>query len=127
MPRFWLPLGFLLLGLGIVCGAVGAHVVRPAQDAQSFHAFQSAVLYQLIAAFGIVSVVITTQLRLTSPKLSLAALCLLLAGVVLFSGSIYARTLWQLPIPGMLTPLGGLCLIFAWFVLAVAAALPSRT
>ena len=47
-----------------------------------------------------------------------AAGWLLLAGIVLFSGSLYALSLSDVRWLGAITPLGGVCFIVGWLVLA---------
>lgn len=101
-------LGPILLALGIVLGALGAHAFAPHLEASALESYKTGVLYHLI-----ISLVLLQSDRFSRPKLTTA---LFAAGVLLFSGSIYLLALdeWMgisLSILGPITPLGGLLMI----------------
>jgi len=111
-------LAALLLGLATVIGALEAHLLRGRLSAGREGILQTAVQYQFLQSLGLLALSALLT-RLGSPLLRLAAV-LLSAGIVLFSGSLYllvaGAPLWV----GALTPLGGLGLIVAWVLVALA-------
>lgn len=99
-------------------GAIGTHRLKQSLSPELYGVLQTAVLYQFLHALGLLLVGILLQRR--DDRLLAAAADLLLAGVILFSGSLYGL-LWGAPRPfGVLTPGGGLCLIVGWCMVAAA-------
>ncbi len=106
-----------LLGLSAVAlGAIAAHAVAEAQAAQ---ALERASLYQLIHALAILY---ATGLP---GKAALLARCLLLAGIVLFCGSIELKYLFSLIQATVVAPTGGVALMLGWLMLGVSALIRS--
>ena len=106
------------MALAMALGALGTHTLKGVLSADHYGVFQTAVLYQVLNALGLLFVGVRLA-QGVDRVLSIAG-DLLLAGVLLFSGSLYA---WLCGAPhaiGVLTPLGGLCLIAAWFMVALA-------
>jgi uncharacterized membrane protein YgdD (TMEM256/DUF423 family) len=98
-----------LLGFtGIVLGAFGAHALREQLAERGMtQVWQTAVLYHLLHALALLALPAWTGVRR-----------LWLAGVVLFSGSLYWLALGGPKILGPVTPLGGLTLLAGWALLA---------
>jgi uncharacterized membrane protein YgdD (TMEM256/DUF423 family) len=115
--------GALLMALATVIGAIGTHRLKAVLSADSYGVLQTAVMYQFLHALGLLCIGILLQRRVDR-VLGIAS-DLLLAGVLLFSGSLYALLCGAPRAFGMLTPLGGLCLIVGWCV-AAAAVLRTR-
>lgn len=111
-----LALGAFLAAAGVLLGAFGAHALSglPPQALGWWH---TATQYLFVAAFGIMAV------GLWRRELSLwhGPAVVLLAGAVLFSGSLYAMALGGPRWLGMITPVGGLSLVagFLWLAMAV--------
>lgn len=107
-----------LLFVGVAAGAFGAHALRARVSAEALTVYHTAVLYHLVHALGLVAVGL---LALHWPDAG-AALggvgLLLIAGVALFSGSLYALVLTGTRALGIVTPLGGLAFLAAWLLLA---------
>ena len=102
-----------LLGLtAVALGAISAHAVAEAQAAQ---ALERASLYQLIHALALLY---ATGLP---GKAALLARSLLLAGIVLFCGSIELKYLFSLPQATTVAPTGGVALMLGWLMLGVSA------
>lgn len=120
MAKFALMAGSLSGLFAVVFGAFGAHALKARLSVESLAAFQTGVQYQMFHALALVLTgLLLLQFR-DSASLAWAAR-LFLAGIVLFSGSIYLLTLTEMRWPGPITPLGGLCFIAAWAMLANAA------
>lgn len=118
--RLAIALAGVLLALGVAAGAFGAHGLRGRLPGELLAVFQTAVQYHLVHALGLLAVGVLRLHWPGSAALSWAA-WLLLAGILLFSGSLYALTLTGAGWLGAVTPLGGTAFIAAWVVLAWAA------
>ncbi|MEO3943924.1 DUF423 domain-containing protein [Gorillibacterium sp. CAU 1737] len=119
MKRFvgW---GSLLAFLGVALGAFGSHGLRDQLTPERLAVFETGVRYQLIHALGLVLIGFASE-RLKDRKRVIAAGWLLLAGVLLFSGSLYALVLSDTPALGAITPIGGVAFLAGWGCLAWAA------
>ena len=124
MNRTFRILGAVLAGLAVALGAFGAHGLQQlTQDEKIIQTYQTGVQYQLWHALAL----LVTGLPFLGKETSFFkwAGYSFLAGIVFFSGSLYAITylrLHQLPVGwwGPVTPLGGLFFMAGWGLLAVA-------
>lgn len=119
--RFPLVLGALLVLLAVMAGAFGAHALREIVTERSLEVFQTGVQYQMIHGLGLILIAILGALDLSRCLLAVAA-GFLVAGVVMFSGSLYLLVLTEMRWLGPVTPLGGLCFMVGW-ILVVSAGL----
>lgn len=94
-------------------GAFGAHGLRDRLDAYSMEVYQKAVFYHFIHALGLLAVSL-------SPRTAhlVWVNILLVAGILIFSGSLYLLAITGVRTFGAITPLGGLSFIAAWLLLA---------
>ena len=107
-----------LLALATVLGAFGAHALKAQLAPDRLQVYETAVRYHFFHALGLLGIGLTLRFVDTGP-VRWAAL-LVLVGVVLFSGSLYALTFGAPShIFGPVTPLGGLALIAGWMTYAV--------
>ena len=104
--------------LGVVLGAFGAHALRGNIEPRLIETFQTAVQYQLIHALALLLVSLTMGWLGQSSSFEISAYAFM-AGIVLFSGSLYGLVLTEMSWLGPVTPLGGLCLITGWLALLV--------
>ena len=104
--------------LGVVLGAFGAHALRGSIEPRLMETFQTAVQYQLIHALALLMVSFTMGWLGQSLSFEISAYAFM-AGVILFSGSLYGLVLTDMEWLGPVTPLGGLCLIVGWLALLV--------
>jgi uncharacterized membrane protein YgdD (TMEM256/DUF423 family) len=110
----------LLLATGIVAGALAAHALKAVLQAAQLESLHTAVNYQLFNALGLL--VVGVLLRELPPAAATGlrrVAVLLIAGIVCFSGSIYALLAGGPRWLGPVTPLGGVLLIAAWLQFAV--------
>lgn len=117
--KYYLLLGCLLAGTGVVLGAFAAHGLKNRVDTAMVTVFQTGVQYQLYHALALIIVALMAKAWPPMPLLFWVA-GLFVAGVLLFSGSLYILALGGSKIFGPITPLGGLCFILGWLTLAVA-------
>jgi uncharacterized membrane protein YgdD (TMEM256/DUF423 family) len=115
----------LLLASATAIGAVGAHALKGRLAPGETAVLQTAVQYQFLHALGLLLIGILIERR-TQRSLRIAA-DLLLAGVLLFSGSLYLLLAGAPRMLGVLTPTGGACLIAGWCVAACALLRGPRT
>lgn len=106
-------------GLAVVIGAFAAHGLARTLDTRMLATFETGARYQMYhaLAMGLAALAVRGQ----AARLAGIAAGLFLAGILLFSGSLYVLALSGITALGMITPLGGLCLIAGWVVLALAA------
>ena len=119
MDRTFLLVGALAGFVGVALGAFGAHGLRTRLSTEMLAVFETGVRYQMYHAFAILIVALAAA-RLDG-WLIRAAGWLFTAGIVLFSGSLYALALSGVTILGAVTPLGGLAFLGGWACLAIAA------
>ncbi|HED10680.1 MAG TPA: DUF423 domain-containing protein [Caldithrix abyssi] len=103
--------GFLTVALG----AFGAHALRETLDAYGTDIWNKAVLYQMfhtVALLALWPIAAQKNINLTP------AAWAFVAGIVLFSGSLYILAVSGVKILGAVTPLGGLSFLFGWGWLA---------
>jgi uncharacterized membrane protein YgdD (TMEM256/DUF423 family) len=110
----WSAVAAVFLALAVGLGAFGAHGLRERLDAYSLSIWEKAVFYHFIHSLGIL---IASLMPRTSP-VSGGACWALAAGVLIFSGSLYALALTGARTLGAITPIGGLCFIAGWLLLA---------
>ncbi len=104
--------------LGVGLGAFGAHALKARLTADMLAIWQTGVLYHLIHAVALLGVGVLAQ-RGTSGALSTAGWAFT-AGVVVFSGSLYALALSGVRVLGAVTPFGGVAFLVGWAALLVA-------
>lgn len=115
-----LAAGATLMLLGVMLGAFGAHVLQDQLTPRRLASFQTGVQYQFLHALGLLAVGLLAQLTRPTRSLRVAA-SLMLVGVLLFSGSIYAMTFGAPRWLGAVAPLGGLSMMAAWAAVATHA------
>jgi uncharacterized membrane protein YgdD (TMEM256/DUF423 family) len=106
--------------LAVALGAFGAHALKPMLMASGkLEAYQTAVAYHFYHTLALF--VLGLLMRLTSMKiLSYIGLCFL-AGILLFSGSLYLMAITGVSGIGFVTPFGGLFFIAGWLLIVVGA------
>ena len=102
--------------LGVILGAFGAHGLRDSLEPRLIQTFETAVQYQLIHALALLMVAILWGQVGRSLALEISMIAFM-AGILLFSGSLYGLVLTEMRWLGPVTPLGGLCFIVGWFAL----------
>jgi uncharacterized membrane protein YgdD (TMEM256/DUF423 family) len=114
----WSAVGAIGLGLAVILGAFGAHGLRDRLDAYSMGIYERAVFYHFIHALGLLIVSILPRTGVLPDSAASWVCSLLCAGILIFSGSLYALAVTGIRTLGAITPLGGLSFIAAWFLLA---------
>jgi uncharacterized membrane protein YgdD (TMEM256/DUF423 family) len=116
----WSAAGAVALALGVILGAFGAHALRGRLDAYLMSVYDKAVFYHFIHALGALIVSLMPKVGVISESKAGWVCGLLLAGVLIFSGSLYALAITGYRGLGAITPIGGVSFIAGWLVLAWA-------
>ncbi len=114
----WGTVGAVLAALAVLIGAFGAHALKERLDAYSTQIYERAVFYHFIHALGLIAIGIVIAAHVASGGAIDAAGWLLLAGIVIFSGSLYALALSGIKVLGAMTPIGGLAFVAGWLAFA---------
>jgi len=115
---------FLLLGsinalIGVILGAFGAHGLKLWMAPDLFTVYQTAVQYQFYHALGLLGVGLLAHEFPTQTLIRWAG-WFMFAGIVIFSGSLYALSLTSIRWLGAITPIGGAAFIVSWILLIVS-------
>lgn len=118
--RMWIVIGGAAGALAVALGAFGAHGLSAALEASGrTGTFDTAMQYHLAHALALV---VTGMLADHLPgRWTRLAGWLFLAGMILFSGSLYVLAVFNLGFMGAVAPFGGAALISGWLCLALAA------
>lgn len=116
--HLFVVLGSFNMVAAVALGAFGAHGLKSRASVEMLAVWQTAVLYHLVHALGLLLVGILIQL-LPQAELRPAG-WLLQGGVMLFSGSLYLLVLSGVRGLGMITPLGGVAFLAGWLMLGLA-------
>ncbi len=111
----------LLIAVATVLGAFGTHALKPVLPPARFDSFETGVSYQFFHSLGLLALGLLRRDSAWGGAALRWACRLLLVGMLLFSGSIYALTFGGPRALGMVAPLGGLSFMGAWVLVAWAA------
>jgi uncharacterized membrane protein YgdD (TMEM256/DUF423 family) len=115
MNKTLVAAGAINAGLAVAAGAFAAHGLRDRLEARALDIFETAARYQMYHALAMIlaAVIATSGAR--------TAGWIFQAGIVVFSGSLYALALSDVKMLGAITPLGGLAFLAGWAWLAISA------
>src|SRR5205807_8916321 len=105
---------------GVAFGAFGAHALKSRLSPDLLGVFETGVRYQMYHAFALLIVAAAIG-HIGSARLLVLAGWFFFAGVLLFSGSLYALALSGVGMLGIITPIGGLLFIVGWACLGLFA------
>lgn len=121
-----LTAGALLAGVAVILGAFGAHALKAVMAPEQLVTFETGVRYQFYHSIALVlGGILYSSFPFKQIKLAYG---FFLAGILLFSGSLYLLTLMKangvvgLSGIGIITPFGGLCFIAGWLLLVLGIA-----
>ena len=114
--RKTLAIAGALIALATALGAFGAHALKAHLSPDKLLVYETAVRYHFIHALGLLA--IGVLLRSVDGELLRWSAALVLAGIILFSGSLYLLTFGAPRFVGIVTPVGGLALLAGWILFA---------
>ncbi|MGC1309274.1 MAG: DUF423 domain-containing protein [Phormidesmis sp.] len=121
MARLFFAIASLLGALSVAGGAFGAHALKGQLSETALNSFETGIRYQMYHTLALLVVALLIKQTAGVSLLSAAGWCFI-AGVVLFSGSLYGLSLAGIKALGPVTPLGGVAFIAGWICLAVGSA-----
>lgn len=119
MGRILFGIGAMLGFLGVAAGAFGAHAIRSRVTPERLDNWKTAAEYQLWHALATIAAAVIA-VRWDGGAAAAAGWCFI-AGVAVFSGSLYALALTDRRTLGAITPIGGVLFLAGWALLVVAA------
>ncbi|MBC7183245.1 MAG: DUF423 domain-containing protein [Marinobacter sp.] len=111
--------GGCLALLAVMAGAFGAHGLRGVVSERGLEVFQTAVTYQMYHSIALIIVAVLSGMGLSRKLLGWSA-AFYLAGILLFSGSLYLLVLTDIRWIGPITPIGGACFMVGWVLLIMS-------
>lgn len=118
-PERWTAAGAVLAGLAVAAGAFGAHLLREVLAEPALAIWETAARYQIY--HGLALVLAGHRMSRRPTPLLQQACRLFLAGIVLFSGSLYLLAVTGTAALGAITPFGGVAFLAGWGCFATSA------
>ena len=120
--KFFIIAGAINGFLAVALGAFGAHLLEGRVADKYLSTWGTAVQYQMFHALALVAIGILMSSKILGhvSQLNVAGY-LILAGIIIFSGSLYVLSLTGISILGAITPIGGVAFLAGWIMLMVAA------
>jgi uncharacterized membrane protein YgdD (TMEM256/DUF423 family) len=121
MHKSFLVTGSALAAMAVALGAFGAHGLKTIADAETVQVFQTGVQYQMYHALALLAVALVFE-KFQNRVVKWAGF-LFLAGIILFSGSLYLLTFLKTAesalakYVGPVTPIGGMLFMAGWLFL----------
>ncbi len=109
--------GAVFMTLGVFFGAFGAHALKKILSPDMLAVYNTGVEYQFYHALGLLLIGLI-GFRIESKWLRWSGI-LLIFGIIIFSGSLYALSISGIKILGAITPIGGLAFVAGWICLAI--------
>lgn len=112
--------------IAVLLGALGAHALKEVLSPELLASFETGVRYHLIHSLLLLVLATMVKSETYNTKRLVLASKLLVVGMVFFSGSIYLLSTRHLmgadflKVLGPITPVGGILLISAWFMIAIS-------
>ncbi|WP_254563947.1 DUF423 domain-containing protein [Oscillatoria sp. HE19RPO] len=120
MAQLFMVTASILAGLSVAAGAFASHALKPQLSERAMEIFETGARYQMYHALALLFVGWTvSQTEIPSIWLRVAGFAFI-AGVLLFSGSLYTLSLSGIKGFGAITPIGGAAFLLGWGCLAVA-------
>lgn len=117
--KLFLSLGSISGALAVMIGAFGAHGLKDKLTAEMLPIYKTGVEYHFYHTLALL-VIGVVALHCKSALLTASGWSMV-TGILIFSGSLYALSISGIKVLGAITPIGGLCFIAGWVLLAIAA------
>lgn len=121
MAQLFMVTASLFAGLSVAAGAFASHALKPQLSERSMEIFETGAKYQMYHALALLFVGLAlTQTEIRWRIWLRVAGFAFIAGVLMFSGSLYTLSLSGIKGFGAITPIGGAAFLLGWGCLAVA-------
>jgi len=120
VSRIFLAIASMLGGISVIFGAFASHALQDRLSTKSLAIWNTGTTYQMYHALALMLVALLLSRFPNSTLLTVAGYAFI-AGMFIFSGSLYALTLTGIKWLGVITPLGGIAFIIGWLCLALAS------
>jgi uncharacterized membrane protein YgdD (TMEM256/DUF423 family) len=122
MAKIFLVIAAILAGTGVAAGAFAAHALKDKLSEKAIAIFETGVRYQMYHALALLAVALILLVVNSQPNpfFNISGFAFI-AGVAIFSGSLYALSFSGIKWLGAITPLGGVAFMLGWGCLAIAA------
>lgn len=120
MGKFFIIAAALCGFLAVALGAFGAHALKDSLSPAALEVYRTAVQYQMFHTPALLIIGLLALKFRDSLTLRWCGI-LMLAGIVLFSGSLYALSITGVRWLGLVTPVGGVLMLVSWVMLAYSA------
>jgi uncharacterized membrane protein YgdD (TMEM256/DUF423 family) len=120
MTNIFFSIGAILAAVSVALGAFAAHGATKFMTEQQLGWVEKAARYNMYHALALFAVAWALTRWTSQTGLLNTAGWLFVAGIALFSGSLYVMALSSLRL-GYITPLGGIAFVLGWALLAIAA------
>lgn len=108
-----LVIASFLAALAVGLGAFGAHALEESLSPKRLDTWNTAVTYHMWHAIALIALALVSRVF----EVDLAwSLNLIVAGIFIFSGSLYLLCLTDTSWLGAITPIGGICFILGWLI-----------
>ncbi|WP_041933309.1 DUF423 domain-containing protein [Gloeothece verrucosa] len=119
--KIFLMIGAILAGLSGAAGAFASHALKERLTERMLQIFETGTKYQMYHALALLLVAVLLTRPEIPQNLLTAAGIAFIAGVALFSGSLYALSLSGIKWLGAITPLGGIAFLVGWGCIVAAS------
>lgn len=121
MTRIFFALGSIFGGLAVALGAFGAHGLANILSPEHLITYETAVRYQMYHSIALLVVALALAHWPAAAKPLQTGGWLFVAGIILFSGSLYLLSVSGIRWLGAVTPLGGVAFVAGWLFMTLAA------
>lgn len=121
MAKIFVIIGAICAFLSVAIGAFGAHGLKDKLSQHYLSIFETGVQYQMMHALGLILIGILADKMIQGQSALLNwAGWLMLAGIIVFSGSLYLLSITKVSILGAITPIGGVAFLVSWLLIVIA-------
>ena len=113
--KLWIIISAISGFTAVAIGAFGAHGLRESLTPQMLEVYKTGVLYQLIHSVVLLALSLNSLIRAKLPSI------FFLAGIILFSFSLYLYSTSGIKFLAMITPVGGFCFLIGWLLIIYEA------
>jgi len=121
MTQIFMGVAAILAGLAVAAGAFASHALKEQLTEPALAIFETAAKYQMYHALALLLVALLLSCTETAQIPLIVAGWTFIAGIAIFSGSLYALSLSGIKLLGAITPLGGAAFLVGWGSIAIAA------